>query len=310
MKRKSYSPDFKASALDLAARVTVPLAAAQLSVPAANIYNWREQAATKSPSAKPARIYWNDADTLAFANEWVSLRIADPLESATVLAERAQRKVFGGRGDLQREIASIKNIPPLVRAIDKQWKELLDKPAEPAPVAPPPPPPLPIVLEVEVPRKWTLPEMLEALDEPAIEALLSAKRLIRENTFHQLLASVAAHNGSGPTVKPFTPKLEIYEPVSKRTPRIAVLGIPEEQEEILLENVKATALDVIIRIPHAKDRETVNRCDYAVICREPGKTGSEADRTIAALGRDRVTLLDGVSIPAVVQQVRNILSRK
>lgn len=310
-KYQTYSPEFKASAIDLANRVTIPVAAAQLGCNDQSIRNWIAAAGAAKPKAS-TRAFWTDQDTDALASEWISLRMADPLESATVLAEKAQRKVFAGRGHLQRDISSVKNIAPLCRSIAKLWKELLDKPAEaPAPVEPPPPP-LPTVVEVEVPRKWTFQEMLDGIDEPALEALLSAKRLSRENTFHQLLQTLALHNGAtAPTVKPFVPKMEIYEAASKRTPRIAVLGLPESRNQSLAAEITKGEYDCTLSFPEPKDRTTVMRCDFAIVCREPDKLNSSvSDRIIGDLGRNRVTLVDASDAPAVLQAVRNILSRK
>jgi transposase-like protein len=329
---RRYSEEFRASAVALAEKESIAIASAKLGIADSLMRSWRERqraeqtgdplspgspaqtvTALKSATRK-RRTIWSEADVTAMGAEWVSLRLADPLESATVLAERAQRKVFAGRGELQRDINSISNIQPLVRAIGKLWKELLERPAapsvEPPPPAAPPVEPLPQIIEVEVVRKMTFAEMLAEVDEPALEALLSAKRLARENTFHQLLQSLASHNGNGtPKIAPFLARSDIYEPTSKRPRRIAIVGLPAAEQATLTAAVQAAQLTCSLQFPGGKDKDTVARCDYAIVCRPPGAINGDGDRAIGQLGRNKVALVDQVGAPAVLQRIRDFLSR-
>jgi len=150
------------------------------------------------------------------------------------------------------------------------------------------------------------------VDEPALEALLSAKRLARENTFHQLLQGLAGHNGNGaPKVAPFVPKWsDIYEPPpSTRTRRIAVVGLPATEQATLTAAVQNAQLTCALQFPGGKDKDTVARCDYAIVCRRSGVINGDGDRAIGQLGRNQVALVDGTSAQLVVQRIRDVLSR-
>jgi len=335
-KRRQFDEAYRASALALAEEVTVPIAAAQLSLNPSVLYRWRNdaqeaeeqaEAAAKAnfptpkpltPSPAPVRkrtTAWSDEDYCAVASEWVSLRLADPLESATVLAERAQRKVFDGRGELQRDIPSVKNVAPLVRSICTQWKELLDRPAAPPPA--PGEPPMPEIITLEVPRKWTAEEMLAHLDEPSLEALMTAKRLAREAQHNELLYALATHAGAKVSpLKPFQPRFEAFHEPTTKTRRIALVGVPVPEQAPLLAAVKEAGLDAALRFPDGKDRDTLSHCDYAIICRAPAANNhtalnaADGDRAIGELGRSRVVLLDTHIQDTIVQQLRNLLSRR
>ena len=145
---------------------------------------------------------------------------------------------------------------------------------------------------------------------PALEALLSAKRLQRETQFHELLATLATNAGAAnvPVVKPFTPRMELFDSGKKHSPRIAVVGMPANQNDLLLAEVKSAGLHAVLRFPDGKDKETVSHCDYAIIIRKGAS--AEADRAIGQLGRSRVTLIDSHEVPVVVQQIRNLTTRQ
>ena len=157
--------------------------------------------------------------------------------------------------------------------------------------------------------------MLAQMDEVALEALLAAKRLARETTFHELLRGIAATAGAThlPTVTPFVPKLDAFEPVKSGSLKIAVVGLSGHSDELLAE-VKNSGLDVVIRLPDPKDQLSIARSDYAIICRcklkDAAASNSDGDRAIGQLGRSRVILLDDASTTVVMQQIRNLCSRK
>jgi len=316
-----FSEEFRASAVQLAHKLTVPIAAAQLGVGESSLYNWVAKAkpdlagaGDAAPARRSApnsdRVYWTDEELLKVADEWVMLHVDNPLTRPSDIFEKAQRKALPG--DRQRTIASVNACKPLVNAILKAWKNFLVN-SSPAPA--PLPPPEPVVIEIEVPRPLTFAEMLELCDEPALDALRSAKRLQRESQFHQLLAASVGHHNNGakvPAVKPFVPRMEIYDAGLKQHPRIAIVGQSSVQHDELLAAVKTAALPAVIRYAEGKDTLAVNRCDFAIMCRQNGHgaTRADSDRTINNLGRDRVILLENGSVETVLQQVRNICSRK
>ncbi len=257
---------------------------------------------------KNERIRWTDAELKLIADEWVLLRVANPFEPPGNLFEQAQRKVLDG--SRQRSVPGVQAYKPLAIAIMKAWKEFLDKPA----VVEKAPGPEVQIVTVEVPRRLTAAEMLAMVDEPALEGLLAAKRLERESQFHQLLASIIAQPGAAkPTIAPFVPRMEIFDSGQKKHPRVAIVGAPSSEHELILGEIKAAELPALIRFPDGKDKETVARCDYAIICRDKNSmtTAADSDRAIGELGRNRVILLDGgYNGPRVLQAVRDIMSRK
>ncbi len=319
--RRVFTDDDRASAVRLAEQVTVPIAAEQLGIGESNLYNWVAKAranqpaypddntpAKRAPSKSSERVYWTDEELTKIADEWVMQRMENPLEASSVLFEKAQRKAVPG--DRQRSIVSVPACKPLMAAINKSWKNFITKEAPaPAPVEPEVK-----VVTLEVPRPLTAAEMLETMDEPALEALLCAKRLARESQFHQLIAALAANAGAQkvPDVKAFHPRLEIFDAGQKHNPRVAVVGLSSVQHDELMGEVKSASLPAVIRYAEGKDSLAVNRCDYAIICHKNGHAAnrSDADRIIGSLGRERVILVETPTVPAVLQQVRNICSRK
>lgn len=318
--RKNYDADFKTSAIHLAQKETVPIAAAKLGIKPALIYYWREMARKQSGNDAPAasasggRVMWTDEELSIIAAEFVNQRCADPFGFTMPLFEKAQRKLPGGR---QRNIPGIQSSPPLVKQILKQWKARLNPPVvDLAPAPPPEPLPAPPaqVITLEVPRKMTADEMLANIDEPTLEALLAAKRIARETQFQEILRAIVVQAGNAalPPVKQFVPKFEAFHDGQNKKRRIAVVGLPVAEHDALTAEIKDAQLNAVMSYPDGKDRETISRCDFAVICRDPAKTInlSESDRAIGSLGRERCVLLDSVERRVIVQRVRDILSRQ
>lgn len=270
------------------------------------IYKWRDGTG-QNKSTGSTRIYWTEEEINSVADEFILLRIADPIESATVLAERAQRKVLPGAR--QREIVSINNIKALVESIKVRLKAFVDKPA---PIPPPPPAPEVHVQVLEVPRKLSAAEMLKELDEPTLEALLSAKRISRENNLQQILCAAATRLGAEnlPKIKPYVPRLEAFDAGLKKQPRIAVIGMATDLHDPLVTEIREAQLDTILSFPDGKDTQTISRCDYAIIIRPPGDDRSNSDRAIGQLGRDRVALLETGEILVVKRFIRDFCTRQ
>jgi hypothetical protein len=194
------------------------------------------------------------------------------------------------------------------QAITEQWKAFLDKPAPaPEPVAPPPPQ----IITVEVPRKLTGEEMLHSVDECTLEALLAAKRIARQVEHNHLLAQLAAAaTGKPVTVGPaFKPTFDMFSEPTRRVRRIAVVGLPVMEEQILLAEIHPLNLNVKLCFPEVKNNLLTS--DYAIICRQGKQNGSDpsGDRAIGQLGRNRVALLDEPSHAHIVQKVRDFLTQ-
>jgi hypothetical protein len=268
---------------------------------------------TYTKSTSP-RIRWTDDENRQLAAKWIELRLAHPAESATDLLEQSQRKVLDG--SRQRDIGSFIGNPRVVQEVGRQWKLLTMRLAAPSEPERPPQPvaalePAVRIITLEVTRKLTFQEMLEHVDEPALEALLSAKRLIRENRYHQLLHDViSAHGGKSPVVPPLIPRMDAFAAPRTHGPRIAIIGASPGHHPILMTEIKAAGLDVSLSFPEADDSTTVSRCDYAIISRGKLANNSDGDRVIGQLGRNQVVLLDEANTTTIMQRIRDITSRK
>jgi hypothetical protein len=254
------------------------------------------------------RVRWTEDEIKQLASEWCLLRAANPFASSGELFEQAQRKLLAG--ERQRDLPSIKAHHKLYEEICRQWKALFDQPAPPTPT---PPPPAAQIVTVEVPRKLTAEEMLASVDECTLEALLAAKRIAREVNFQQTLCAIAAHsNGKpAPEVAAYKPNFESFHDAIKRPRRIAVVGLPVNEEDLIIAEVKQADLNAKLCFPDGKDAQGVTRCDYAIVCRQPTHNGSDAngDRAIGQLGRSRVALLDEPDRRAIMQKVRDFLTQ-
>lgn len=261
---------------------------------------------SSNPAPVSDRIRWTPAEIKAIAEEWVLQRLDDPLASAGEIFERAQRKALPG--ERQRSLPGVGSFKPLQEAITLQWKAYIERPsAPPAPLAPPEPQ----VVTLEIPRKLTAAEMLAEMDEASLAGLLAAKQLQRQARHDELLLAIATQAGAAnlPKAQAFIPHLEAFAPAKKAPPRIAVVGQPAHLNEPLVAAASEAGLVCTLRFPDAKDKDTVARCDYAIIIRQPGTNGSSGDRAIGELGRNRVALLDAHEVTGVLQQVRNFCTR-
>ena len=329
-KRRHHPEAFKQMIVRRAAESSVPVIAEQFDLAPSMIYTWREQyppgpAENEAPHIQPAHgpmvnvgeavtkahtkgmIIWDDEEITKVAAEWVLLRAADPYhDSSTALLEKAQRKVLPG--ERQRDCPSLNSQTRVCQAITEQWKAFLDKPAPaPEPVAPPPPQ----IITVEVPRRLTGDEMLHSVDECTLEALLAAKRIARQVEHNHLLAQLAAAaTGKPVTVGPaFKPTFDMFSEPTRRVRRIAVVGLPVMEEQILLAEIHPLNLNVKLCFPEVKNNLLTS--DYAIICRQGDQNGSDpsGDRAIGQLGRNRVALLDEPSHAHIVQKVRDFLTQ-
>lgn len=260
--------------------------------------------------------FWTKPEAQKIAAKWIELRLADPLETATILLEQAQRVLDGDR---QRDLPSFKSTKQIVDEVARQWSAYLErtKTATPQPPAEPPAPPEPEVhvVTIEVPRKLTFDEMLAKMDESSLAALLTAKQITRQIRHDELLYAVAVQGGATglPKVPVYIPKLDSFEPAKTHGPRIAIVGNSAGHRAILETEVKTHALDCILRFPDPNDATAMGRCDYAIICRgnSPGAaTNSNGDKIIGQLGRSQVILLDSPTTENIMQEIRNLLSRK
>lgn len=314
MKRtyRRHTEEFKRMIVQRAERESVHVVAGQFELAPSLIQLWRHKFSTGTPVTPKSsdRIYWTVDELKMIAAEWILLHVEHPFESPHVLADKAQRKVFAQNSSRLRLNVNLSAIKPLQAEIVKQWKEFLEKPAEPAPIIAPPEPQ---VITIEVPRKLTAEEMLATLDEPALEALLSAKRLMREARREELLWANAMQAGASNLPKPaaFKPNFELFHEGQNKSRRIAVVGLPANQHELVTEAVRMNGLNAVLRFPDGKDNSTMARCDYAIIVRDSPSNGSDGDRAIGQLGRDRVVLLpkEGGNHVTVLQQIRNLCSR-
>lgn len=257
------------------------------------------------PAHESERVYWDAEEIRKLAEEWVLQRVAHPMETGNQLLNRAQDKVFANDAKRKRDLPAVSSHKTLHAAILNHWSNFVAKPPEPAA----PSEPIVQLVTVEVPRNLTFDEMLRLCDEPSLTALLTAKRIERENRHDQLLRDIALKAGAvPPVVETFVPNGNVFN-ATQRTRRIVLVGPKWRQYVEIKKMVEDERYPVELRVVDAEvDRISVPICDFVIATRYVSH--EVRDKVNAAAGHATVMMCETGNNEGIVQKIRDICSRQ
>jgi len=215
---------------------------------------------TTGPTEKRSFVRWTHEELTTLAAAMVKGRIEFPFATFADIFERSQRATLPG--ERQRTVAGPTAVPELMQAFVNQWMQA----TQPKTVEAEPPPPQ--IIEVQVEKEVSYPDLLNRLDLPSLVALVVAKL---EKPMGQLLTAMAASNGTQPAAVPALPAVPlplITNTPNKRLPRIAVVGARSSQFAAMEMEIKKMKLDEKLDVrfvAHDTERARLPVCDKVLI---------------------------------------------